>query len=77
MLVTVLTFVAVSALAIWEDGIRFARVRTQHSPAANGIAAPSYLDASRFYWKTADELHEYAREHRLELARRIEGRPTP
>ena len=77
LLVSLLTFLGVSALAIWEDGRRFSLVEKQHQPALNGVAAASYLDASRFHWKTADKLHEYARGHRMELVDRMEGSDTP
>jgi uncharacterized oligopeptide transporter (OPT) family protein len=77
LLVTLLAFLGVSAFAIWQDGMRFARVEEQNQPAPTGIAAASYLDASRLQWKTADQLHEYAREHRLELIDRMEEHGTP
>ena len=77
LVMAVLTFLAVSGLAIWEDGRRFASANEQFVPAPGGVADASYLDASRMEWKTADELHEYAREHRLGLVERIEENRTP
>ena len=74
---TLLAFLGISAYSIWEDGRRFAFVEAQPQPAQDGVAAASYLDVSRFQWKTGDELHEYAREHRLELADRMEGNRAP
>ena len=75
--VAALVLLAIASMAVWEDGRRFARVNQGYPPAPEGIAAASHLDASRMDWKTADELHEYAREHRQALVDRIQEGGTP
>lgn len=77
LLVSLLVFLGVSAFAIWQDGARFALANETLPPVPNGIAAASFLDAHRLEWRTVDELHEYAREHRRGLVARIEGNGTP
>jgi hypothetical protein len=77
LLVALLAFLGVSSFAIWEDGRRFAFVQKQRQPAPDGVAAASYLDTSRFRWKTTDKLHQYARKHHLELAGGIEENGAP
>jgi hypothetical protein len=75
--VAALIFLAISSIAVWDDGRRFARVKDGFHRAPEGIAAASYLDASRIDWKTADELHEYATEHRQALVDWIQEARTP
>lgn len=77
LLASLLALLGASSLAIWQDGRRFADALEQPPPPPHGLAAASYLDADRLDWRTADELHEYARDHRLELVERMEGRRTP
>ncbi len=77
LLLVVGAFLAVSALALWEDGRRFAPTTKAWAPAPNGVKDASYLDASRFEWRSEEELNAYAREHRLGLVRRIEEGDAP
>jgi hypothetical protein len=77
LLMILLAFLAVSTVAIWEDGGRFAFVKKQHRSEPDGVAGASYLDAGRFEWKTDKMLHQYAREHRLELLSKMEREGSP
>jgi hypothetical protein len=77
LLASLLAFLAASSFAIWEDGTRYAETLEEPPPPPHGVATASYLDADRSDWKTADELHEYARDHRLALVERMEGGRTP
>jgi len=60
-------FLSAATFAVWDDGRRFAAANEQSPPAPDGVAAASYLEAGRFQWKSADQLHDYAHARREEL----------
>ena len=60
-------FLGAATFAVWDDGRRFAAANEQSPPAPDGVAAASYLEAGRFQWKSADQLHGYAHARREEL----------
>ena len=76
-LLLVATFLGVASSAVWEDGRRFAAVNEPYPPAADAMAASSYLDVEKFQWKSADKLHEYARAHRQSLLEKMQRSTAP
>ncbi len=70
-------FLGVANVAVWEDGRRFAAVNEPYPPAADAMAASSYLEAEKFQWKSADKLHEYARAHRQALLEKMNRSKAP
>ena len=47
-LLSVAAFLGVATLAVWEDGRRFAAVSEPYPPAADAMAASSYLEVEKF-----------------------------
>jgi O-antigen ligase len=76
-LLSVAAFLGVATLAVWEDGRRFAAVSEPYPPAADAMAASSYLEVEKFQWKSADKLHEYARAHREALLEKMKRSTAP
>ncbi len=76
-LLVLVVFVGVATFAVWEDGRRFAAVNEPYPPAADAVAASSYLEVDKFQWKSADKLHEYVRAHRQALVDKMNRSKAP
>jgi exopolysaccharide production protein ExoQ len=76
-LLVVAVFLGVASFAVWEDGRRFAAVNEPYPPAADAMAASSYLEVEKFQWKSADKLHEYVRAHRQALVDKMNRSMAP
>lgn len=74
---TVVVFLAVASFAVWEDGRRFAAVNEPYPPAADAMAASSYLEVEKFQWKSEDKLREYVRAHRQGLLEKMQRSTEP
>ena len=70
-------FLGVATFAVWEDGRRFAAVSEPYPPAADAMAASSYLEVEKFQWRSADKLHEYVRAHRQALVEKMNRSKAP
>ena len=65
ILVVVALFI-VTSYVLWEDGKQFAAGKQARRRAPSGVANPSYLDLSRYQWKTAERLRQYVIERQNE-----------
>lgn len=75
VVLAVLALGAVTTYSLWADGKQFALTDKANPQAPHTLAHPSYLDRSRFYWKTASELRQYTVDNWSNIMQEIESTP--
>ena len=67
----------VATYAVWHDGGRFAGTVTTYRSATASVKRPGYVNPKQFYWKSAEQLRDYTRQHRDDILKEVEIAKTP